>query len=127
MQEQLQNQEEIQLFNHLPIISKFKDTLYGVAKWSQIIGVISMISLGISVVKLLSNINANDIATNAIGAAVGFLLFKSGNNLENGLEKYNQNTLQQGFRYLYRYFFISFLLCFTIVLIAIIVFIIYQL
>jgi hypothetical protein len=121
MQEEHQHNNEIQLFNYLYFTNKLKEVLQVVAQWSQIIGVISMINAGISAIQLFTNSNNEDIAIKALSAVVGFLLFKSGVNIEKGLANYNQTTLQNGFRYLYRYFFVSFILYTFLAIILIIV------
>lgn len=125
MQENENHSEEIQLFDSIYFTTDLNDVLHHVAKWAQIIGVISLLNFGIAVVKLLSNINSDDLATKAISGVVGYLLLKAGLKIDSGLEKYNQTTLQEGFRYLYRYFFSSFILFVLIVIVMLVAFFVY--
>lgn len=124
IQENKPIEEQIHLFNNISVTSNLKEVLLSIAKWSQIIGIISMLSVLIATIKLILTSDGTSFAVDALAGLIGYLIFKSGNKIEQAIKNYNQNSLQEGFRYLYRYFFISFILyvLLTVVVIPVLIF-----
>lgn len=125
IQENKPIEEQIHLFNNISVTSNLKEVLLSIAKWSQIIGIISMLSVLIATIKLILASDGTSFAVYALAGLIGYLIFKSGNKIEQAIKNYNQNSLQEGFRYLYRYFFISFILYVLLAVVVIPVLIFY--